>query len=928
MNKHWQIKNNKKAILKFSAIALWMMLFLWGAVDSAVGQVKVTVTTDTNGNIQVTIENKTNEEIVFFPKTNMKKFADYDNKGKDVRSCGIDKYCIAPSNTIDNNPQPLLKGKTVILQGKSLSLPKGKIKNFNYYIVKSIDEKGVRELDELPRTVPYTDPSASNSPTNAASNADPAQGNVNANTPAPTTANVPEPAPTTANVPEPVTTNANAPTTVILQTDAKLYPHNKIKNSYKPNEPILITYKFDGESVVFNWAGPHPSGITKVPKNPITKGTLLEIQGAISKVGNYSYVITIKGKNETFTIRETIRVVSADAKKTAEQPAKSYEEEYNDGLQKLMQAEDKAESSEQLKKILKDAKALEQKIDNEIKHLKGSEYANSDYLIDNYTKILEQVKKLKSVIQGKAIPIIAAKYDEQILSTTDKDSTELNAIKAQIGEMYVTKWTGKDRLKTDLDTLAEKYNLIKKESERFIDNELKKEGNAEFSDIIKDLESRIPNFYEEIKIQQNILTQKTLPIAMLSLIAIALLLLVFGLVFYTRIILQNKKLEQIKKEKQSSGESGLVIIEEAVDYVAPSYVVGLSEVKAKVGSDYYKIEMKSISEDSGIQNVYISRKCILDIYKFFSDFLKYEQKTDETGCFLVGLWEYIPDTQQQVYNISIEELVEPSDDAVYGEYNLNFGAEIGISLNDIIEKLREKTGNEYVHTAWMHSHPGMGLFLSAQDLNVQSQLAYSSHRNRMLAIVLDSNTPDLKMAFFAPQKEGGMNNDKDLKQTISLETLYQWAKTPVRVQKSSAVGQNYFSVKLLSANSKINEILFSGSAIIDMDTTLMPDVSGLQGYFYGTEYSNEISFDDFLESEKEVTKPLGCLLVVQYFDCRQIQIEHASLLERFDCAVVYCTETGNIHLLAKDEQKQYPNTEAQIAFASLMKMKEWTRRRR
>jgi len=142
---------------------------------------------------------------------------------------------------------------------------------------------------------------------------------------------------------------------------------------------------------------------------------------------------------------------------------------------------------------------------------------------------------------------------------------------------------------------------------------------------------------------------------------------------------------------------------------------------------------------------------------------------------LVGRWEFVPDSNQQLYDISIEKLVEPGDDAIYSEYNLNFGAKIGITLNFVIDNLCENTGYEYVHTAWMHTHPGFGLFLSNQDLSVQSQLAYSQHAGRLLAIVLDSNTPDLDMAFFTPQKNGNMNNDKNLKKTLSLEEFYKWA---------------------------------------------------------------------------------------------------------------------------------------------------------
>jgi hypothetical protein len=280
-----------------------------------------------------------------------------------------------------------------------------------------------------------------------------------------------------------------------------------------------------------------------------------------------------------------------------------------------------------------------------------------------------------------------------------------------------------------------------------------------------------------------------------------------------------------------------------------------------------------------------------------------------------------------MYNISIESVVQPGDDAIYGEYNLNFGAKIGITLNYAIENLCEKTGNEYVHTTWMHSHPGLGLFLSSQDLSVQSQLAHSSHPKRLLAIVLDSNTPDLQMAFFAPKQTGAMNNDQDIKQTLSLETLYQWAKSlPTTIEKTP----DYYGIDILHRTSIINKVLFKGPAIIEMDMAIMPDSIGLQGYLYGKIQNKEVFIDDFDTLVKETDKPISCFLVISHFSNQDVStwLNDPEVI-RFDFSIIYCIEDEKIYLFTKDEQQeQLQEQKARKTFASLKEMKEWTRRKR
>jgi len=445
-----------------------------------------------------------------------------------------------------------------------------------------------------------------------------------------------------------------------------------------------------------------------------------------------------------------------------------------------------------LQNIREEAKKLEKEIKQKIDALweadknKSAAKRKNTALILSYNKSVEELSNLiikinKNLSWLSEAEIVSLKneYQESVVQPFLQSFRDLLDIKEEIEKRKQSTWWGWMGINTEKNKLIkieDIYENIKKESNNFIN--LKKEQYVDLNDIavIEDLKNDIPHEYNEIENYKDEFACIKVPYIQFSVVGILLLLLAAGVTFYIRTMLQHKKIKRIAQEKRDSGESGL-LIEEDDELEVLSYNVDLSEVKEKNGTEYCEIAMPDISDDITIKSVYFSRQVILDIYKFFDDFLKYDSKTNETGCQLVGRWEYVPHTNQQQYNISIETVVEPGDDAVYGEYNLNFGVKIEITRNDVIENLREKTKQEYVHTAWMHSHPGLGLFLSAQDLNVQSQLAHSQHPGRMLAIVIDSHTPDWEMALFTPKQDGKMNNDKDVKQTVSLKSLYLWAKT-------------------------------------------------------------------------------------------------------------------------------------------------------
>jgi len=606
---------------------------------------------------------------------------------------------------------------------------------------------------------------------------------------------------------------------------------------------------------------------------------------------------------------------------------------------------------ENLKKLMDEANRQKEKLEEYLitirekkRDTKDKEKCEDcDVLIWSSEKLIVSIEKIKSKIINalrKVDDTIVLNWQKEYKSTVlpaeniiENDIKILVQIAAEIeqrSQHFLWGWIGIAELKSKLDAINVRYQKILENSRNFIVKKQQQYDDEFDRAAIADIANEIPEQYKEIAHYYEKLANIKIPYLTLAVSGVLLLLFVFGIFYYMITTLRNNKNKKRKEDMRNSDEGSLLVENDDLIEVI-SYKVGLSDVKEKAGIDYYEVDMFSIFEDTAIRKVYFSRKAILDIYKFFSGFLKYDDKTNETGCFLVGRWDYVPNTGNQVYDISIESLVEPGDDAVYGEYALNFGAKIGITLTYALENLCEKTGKEYVHTTWMHSHPGLGLFLSSQDLNVQSQLAYSQHRGRMLALVIDSNSPDFQMAFFSPKKTLSMNNDKDLKKTVPLETLYQWAKSLPSAEQPAApktAKYSYYDIDMASQTHKITKVSLSASVIIDMDAAIMPGVYGLQGCLFGERQGNEIVIDEFKECTAKEQDAFGCFLTVPRLTLPETVKEYLQLISDFDFAIFYSVENKNIFILIKDEQGKYHNMGDKTPTASLMTMKEWTRRKR
>jgi len=263
---------------------------------------------------------------------------------------------------------------------------------------------------------------------------------------------------------------------------------------------------------------------------------------------------------------------------------------------------------------------------------------------------------------------------------------------------------------------------------------------------------------------------------------------------------------------------------------------GIAHAKAKEGVDYFMTDLGDVWKDTVVRKVYLNKNAIIKTYKFFYESCVAESKVLETGGYLTGFWDYNPE-HPGCYDIALEDFIEPGDDAVRGEYQLNFGAKIGVRLDQTIKNYKEKTGKDMLLLAWFHSHPGMKIFLSNHDLALQNQLTNEVHRQKLLALVIDPNTQENdKMVFntgiFSYRSNGLMNNNEGGMKLISWKTLYSWAiapKTPSRDQ--------FFRVNMETcfAKTTLHQLYFSDKSIIRFTLFLDEYFNQPQqtGYFAG-----------------------------------------------------------------------------------------------
>lgn len=228
---------------------------------------------------------------------------------------------------------------------------------------------------------------------------------------------------------------------------------------------------------------------------------------------------------------------------------------------------------------------------------------------------------------------------------------------------------------------------------------------------------------------------------------------------------------------------------------------------------YLAIDCADFCNDSAVRRIYLKNSCIKEIYNMYADDLRDANNPKEDGCMVLGRWVEDPDTHE--YYVSLEHVVLPGDDAVFQEYELNFGGKIKLRVAEKLRKLRRETDLQYDMTCWVHSHPGLGVFFSNSDHGVHTQLKHPTHPKFLTAIVVDILTPQMELGIFTFKRSDMLVNAKpDLKRMYSLEDWYHWA---LESERNSYREDNYLDI-LSSAelhDSACASVRMNNGSIID-----------------------------------------------------------------------------------------------------------------
>ncbi len=288
---------------------------------------------------------------------------------------------------------------------------------------------------------------------------------------------------------------------------------------------------------------------------------------------------------------------------------------------------------------------------------------------------------------------------------------------------------------------------------------------------------------------------------------------------------------------------------------------------------YLKIDAAEFTDDSAVRAIYVKNTCIREVYDMYAEDLRNTDNPKEDGCMVLGRW--VLDEATKTYDVSLEEVVFPGEDAVFKEYELNFGGKIKLRIAEKLRKLRKDTNLQYDLVCWIHSHPGLGVFFSNSDDNVQMQLKHAQHPRFLTAFVIDILTSAQETGIFTFRKDGTMNSRNDLKRMYSLEEMHKWALESCRKSFSP---ENYYDVlgnSCLKAPS-CRKIGLDNSAVIDLTQIAVEEQTGLVGWVVGS--SNDTGKGhEFVVSRmtradgRPASGIVGCLMSVSHLSLPTIQ---------------------------------------------------------
>ena len=379
--------------------------------------------------------------------------------------------------------------------------------------------------------------------------------------------------------------------------------------------------------------------------------------------------------------------------------------------------------------------------------------------------------------------------------------------------------------------------------------------------------------------------------------------------------------------------------------------------------NYLQVDAVDFCYESAVRRMYIKNTCIIDIYNMYAEDLRNSNHPSENGCMVLGRW--VHDDESKEYYVSLEQIVLPGDDAVFDEYELNFGGKIKLRVLEQLRKLRRETNFQYDLTCWVHSHPGLSVFFSNSDVSVQEQLKHPQHPNFLTALVVDILTPTLEVGIFTYRRDANINSKNDLKRMYSLKEWYDWAvksleanpeghpqpmaeaevQTEPQVESVldtfaevvEDVSFNHAEFFNMLSNAKVrtdtcNGIHLNREMIVDMCMSIgTAQGSALLGYVHGRSLQHEQKVEHLAEqlsnNEQAADKDLlGCFVVDAHRSIPSIRKAVEDCLDKIMFVLVYQPTTGMLTSIPVVDS-ELSTEESNYGEQKLEDLKIWTRKK-
>lgn len=412
-------------------------------------------------------------------------------------------------------------------------------------------------------------------------------------------------------------------------------------------------------------------------------------------------------------------------------------------------------------------------------------------------------------------------------------------------------------------------------------------------------------------------------------INVVLAILIIAIVVFVIIILKRstrkKRTTAIQPSRPAQNGSADIVVRRKTTSILKKQ--SLEDVQHN--DAYLPIDCADFCSDSAVRRIYLKNTCIKEIYNLYAEDLRNPENPNEDGCMVLGRW--VHDEERDEYYVSLEEIVKPGDDAIFKEYELNFGGKIKLKVAEKLRRLRRETNLQYDMTCWVHSHPGLGVFFSNADSGVQMQLKHPTHPRFLVAIVIDILTPNQELGIFTFKHDMSINSKADLQKMYSLEELYQWA---VKSDRASFKQEDHRNI-MQAASTRIDShygVELSNGAIIDMCQLQTAQGNGLLAWVHGYTCENNGKTEFVLKtvSQNKVVQDdelIGCYINGAHCSIPTIKRLISNDFSNIKFILFYSTADDTLTAIPVIDGQLSVNEDS-YGEEKLEDLKIWTRRKR